>query len=279
MRARFSAGAVRAVLFALAFAIASAGCSKKDDLLVDRTENGGSAADSAAHAHAPSQPAGPQVGRTDPVLNAAAPLLRDWVTMWQAALPGFQLDSTWKAGIERWKPSHRQIVRDLERLEVETELAFKLLSMRSPDGRYILDVDSYQVAFLTGDTLEMGGEPDSQPLLMDLSDSTEAVLQFCGPGCGYHWGAWLSPSRFALGGWQVVDDYGHWYQGSLAIYSIRDLDVRRYETRIVPAGDYARYHAAWKRWLLGRYHRLPGGPQARRVPDAQAEPTVVVSSP
>jgi hypothetical protein len=248
-------------------------------MLVDRTADGGNAADSAAAAsRVPAQPMGPQVGRSDPVLNAAGPALRDWVTMWQAALPGFAVDSTWKVGIERWKPTHRLIERNLEQLESETELAYRLLTMRSPDGRYILNVDSYQVAFAKDDTLEMGGEPDSQPLLMDLADSTEAVLQFCGPGCGYHWGAWLSSSRFALGGWQVVDDYGHWYQGSLAIYSIRDLDVRRYETRVVPAGDYIRYQAAWKRWLLGRYHRLPGGPQAQLVPESGHGPTIVVSS-
>lgn len=232
-------------------------------MLVDRTQNGTPGPDSAAVTQAPAQPVGSQVGNSDPVLNAAAPMLRDWVTMWQAALPGFQVDSTWKVGIERWSMKHRLIERDLERLESETDLAFKLLSTRSPDGRYILDIDSYQMALVKNDTLEMGGEPDSQPLLLDLADSTEVVLQFCGPGCGFHWGAWLSPSRFALGGWQLADDYGHWYQGSLAIYSIRDLSVRRYETRVVSAGDYARYNAAWKRWLLGRHQRLPGGPQAR----------------
>jgi hypothetical protein len=156
-------------------------------------------------------------------------------------------------------------------MEVETELAFRLMSARSPDGRFILDVDAYQVAFPMGDTLEMGGEPDSQPALIDLADTTESVLQFCGPGCGFHWGTWLSPSRFALGSWQQADDHGQWYQGALSIYSTLDHTVRRYETRIVPASAYALYHAAWKRWLLGRYQRLPNGPEASAPPAPMPE--------
>jgi hypothetical protein len=206
------------------------------------------------------------VGRSDPVLNSAAPQLRNWVTMWQAALPGFQADSTWKVDIQRWTPTHRRTERNFEHMEVESELAFQLMSARSPDGRYILDVDTFQSVFPMGDTLETGGEPDSQPALIDLADTTESVLQFCGPGCGFHWGTWLSPSRFALGGWQQADDHGQWYQGALTIYSTLDHTVRRYETRIVSAGAYAQYHAAWKRWLLGRYQKLPNGPQASAVP-------------
>ena len=252
-----------ALLFALALAFALAeGCARKSDELGEFTADSTATAQPTVAYPSPPQPEGAQVGRSDPILNAAEPQLRDWVTMWQAALPGFRVDSTWKADIQRWAPRQRRIERNLQHMEVETDLAFRLLSSRSPDGRYSRDVDTYQVAFPMGDTIETGGEPDSQPVLVDLADSTEAPLQFCGPGCGFHWGAWLSPTRFALGGWQQADDHGQWLQGSLSIYSIRDLTVRRYETRIISAGDYALYNAAWKRWLLGRYHRLPDGPQA-----------------
>lgn len=257
MRARaFVALALLALLLAIA-----AGCARKSDELTATADSTATGEMTTVHP-APPQPAGLQVGRSDPILNAAAPQLGVWESMWEAALPGFRVDSTWKADIQRWTLTRRRIGRDLQGLEAETELAHRLLGSRSPDGRYILDVDSYQIAVVSGDTLGMGGEPNSQPLLLDLADSTESVLQFCGPGCGFHWGTWLSPTRFVLGGWQHADDHGQWYQGSLAIYSIRDLTVRRYETRIVPARDYALYHAAWKRWLLGRYHRLPDGPQA-----------------
>ena len=251
-------------LAALLATLALAGCApKSDELAVASADSTAMAEAMAASYPAPPQPAGPQVGRGDPILNEAAPYLRDWVTMWQAALPGFRVDSTFKADIQRWTPKQRRIDRNLGQREVETELAFQIMSSRSPDGRYILDVDAFQVAFPMGDTLEMGGEPDSQPVLIDLADSTEAVLQFCGPGCGFHWGTWISSSRFALGGWQQADDHAQWFQGSLAIYSIRDLTVRRYETRIIPANAYAHYRTAWKRWLLGRYQKMPNGPQAR----------------
>ena len=257
-----------AMLLALA-----AGCAPKNDELAVATADSTTTGETPTPYPSPPQPPGPQVGHTDPVLNAAAPYLRDWVTMWQAALPGFTQDSTWKVDFQRWTPKPRRIERDLEHMEAETDLAFRLLASRSPEGRYILDVDIYQVAIPEGDSIDTGGEPDSQPVLVDLADSTEVPLQFCGPGCGFHWGTWLSPSRFALGGWQNADDYGQWFQGSLAIYSLRDLTVRRYETRIISAGDYARYRTAWKRWLLGRYQKLPNGPQAQALP-APAEEVV-----
>jgi hypothetical protein len=250
--------------FALLLLALAAGCGRKsEDLIADSSDSSAYRNPAAIPHPSPPQPAGPQVGKSDPTLNAAAPLLRDWVTMWQAALPGFQVDSTWKVDIQRWTPTRRRLQRTPESMEAETALAYRLLSSRSPDGRYVLDVDIYQAAFpMGGDTIEVGGEPDSQPVLIDFADSTEVPLQFCGPGCGFHWGTWLSPSRFALGGWQSADDYSQWFQGSLAIYSLKDLTVRRYETRIVSGTDFARYQTAWKRWLHGRWLKLPGGPQA-----------------
>jgi len=252
-----------AMLLGALLALPFAGRAPRNDELAVATADSTATAGAMADAYpAPPQPTGPQVGHSDPILNAAKPQIRDWVTMWQAALPGFAADSTWKVDIQRWTPTRRHSERNLEHMEAESELAFRMMSARSPDGRYILDVDAYQVAFPMGDTLELGGEPDSQPALIDLVDTTEAVLQFCGPGCGFHWGTWLSPTRFALGAWQQADDHGQWYQGALSIYSTLDHTVRRYETRIVSAGQYSHYHAAWKRWLLGRYQKMPNGPQA-----------------
>ena len=251
-----------ALLAALACGVA--GCGRGDDASLFASADssgvrpGPELANPAAIPHpSPPQPRGSQVGRRDPVLNAAAQDLEAWAAMWRAALPGFQVDSTWSTGVERWVPARRTLGRDVDHLEMTGDLAYALLAFKSPDGRYVLDVDWYQIIAPAGDSLEVGGDADSQPVLVDRGARTESVLQFCGTACGFHWGRWLSPTRFAIGGWQVADDYSQWLQGSLLIYSIRDSTVRRYETRIVSAADYARYEAAWKRWLLRRYRALP----------------------
>ncbi len=204
----------------------------------------------------PPQPKGLQIGRSDRLMNGWASQLGEWTAMWREALPGFMVDSTWGVRPQRWTPARRSVAGDLERRQA-TDLTLQLLGIESPDGRYLLDVDAYQDVMVVGDSVEVGGEPDSQPVLIDRGANVEYPLQFCGTSCGFHWGRWLSPTQFALGGWQQADDYGQWMQGSLAIYSIRDSTMRAYETRIVPARAFARYQAAWRRWLLRRYRTLP----------------------
>jgi hypothetical protein len=135
-------------------------------------------------------------------------------------------------------------------------LAFELLGLRSPDRRYILDVDSYQAVVPGGDALTVGGEPDSRCTLIDEPARIELVLLECGTPCGYHWGTWLSNSSFVVGSWNDADDFGQWKQGGLSIYSLPDSSVTEYQNRIVPAADYARYEAAWHGWLLRRYRML-----------------------
>src|SRR5207249_9794046 len=49
----------------------------------------------------PPQPSGPQIGKTDSLMNAAAPKLSPWVKMWQASLPGFKQDSLYRVGTAR----------------------------------------------------------------------------------------------------------------------------------------------------------------------------------
>jgi len=190
-------------------------------------------------------------------MNSLAPKLEEWVAMWRVALPGFEVDSLWGEGPLRWAPLDVSPVGgDIEHQDTEDDLAFRILRLRSPDGSHILDVDSYQSIEPDGDSLQVGGEPDSRCTLIDLTSKTEAILQFCGTPCAFHWGVWLSPTRFAVGGWYDPNGFDQWWQGTLSIYSLRDSTVAEYRTRIVPVGDAARYSRAWHRWLLKRYRAL-----------------------
>ncbi len=214
-------------------------------------------------AAAPAQPSGPQVGDRDSLLIMAAPVLADWAALWRTALPGFRVDSLWAVRRSRWTP---EVVGELEpdyaHKDSDADLAFELLGVLSPDGRYVLDIDNYQVIELNNGVLEAGGEPDSRSALIDKQSRTEATIATSGTGGGSHWGCWITPTTFALGGWREVDELGHWMQGSLSIVSIRDSTETTYVTRIVSASDYQRYVAGWNRWLMKRYRALAS---SRRV--------------
>jgi hypothetical protein len=207
---------------------------------------------------APPQPSGPQVGKRDSLINAIAPQLSDWVVMWRETLPGFLPDSLWSQGKDSWKFVG---VREPDSGPVEDgapsgDLAARILTLDSPGGRYSLCIDNYQYMTPDGDSLIVGGDPESQPSLTDNTTKASVNLAMCGTPCGFHWAKWLSPTSFALGSWSEADDYGHWMQGGLSIYSIRDSTRANYVTRIVPVNDYDRYFRAWNLWLLGRYREI-----------------------
>ena len=204
----------------------------------------------------PPQPAGPQVGRGDPRLNAARAKLAKWSAMWSKSPPGFEPDSLWRVESRRWQPSD---VRPFEPLKPGTQvdpgedLAYQLLGIRSLDGHYTLDVDYYQVVEPMGDSIVVGDDLDSRCSLIDEQKHVEVILLQTGSVAGYQWGTWLSKGAFAVGGWTEADDYGQWLQGQLWIYSIPDSTVSVYATRIVSADTYSSYEAAWHGWLLKRY--------------------------
>jgi hypothetical protein len=180
--------------------------------------------------------------------------------MWARALPGFATDSLWRVGRNRWSlargtPYEPRVIGD-NSADPGDLLAFALLGIRSPDGRYTLDVDSYQAVTPEGDVLIVGGEPDSRCTLIDEREHREYVLQQCGTPGGFHWGTWTSASSFAVGGWYDADDYGQWKQGRLWLYSLRDSTVSEFQTRIVSYDTYTNYEAAWHDWLLRRYKAL-----------------------
>src|SRR5258705_1444397 len=82
----------------------------------------------------------------DSLISAIAPELEDWVGMWRTALPGFTLDSLSGGTLEKWQPvdvggntggfAHRY---------ESSDVTFQILGLPSPDGRMILDLDSYQI--------------------------------------------------------------------------------------------------------------------------------------
>ena len=204
-----------------------------------------------------SQPPGPQIGRTDSLMNATAPRLLTWVTMWRAALPEFETDSLWVVGRARWTPRIEEEGFSVTG-EGSDDVAPELLVLPSPSGSHVLYIDRYQVIVPHGDTIEVGGEPDSRSDLVDQRTDTVALLRSCGTPCGSHWGTWLSPTAFALAGWQDADDYSQWKQGTLSIYSITDSTVATYATRVVSTEQYVHYVQAWETWLLSRYQALSG---------------------
>jgi hypothetical protein len=205
----------------------------------------------------PAQPSGTQIGKTDSLMNATVPGLSEWVVMWRAALPGFAVDSLWAGSRGRWRPiSVGEGDGFTEAREGPDDVTFELLVLPSPDGEHLLYVDHYQAIEADGDIIEVGGEPDSEPALIDRRRNTVAILRSCGTVCGFHWGTWLSPTTFALGGWQDADAYSQWKQGTLSIYSIPDSTVTTYLTRVVSAKDYGQYVSAWESWLLKRYRAL-----------------------
>jgi hypothetical protein len=259
-KTRFAA--VRALLALLAvFVLGSAGCQSKEPKATPVPESAtGDTTSGMRSESGPPQPSGAQIGTSDSLMNVAAPKLEEWIAMWRASLPGFAVDSLWMDKKQRWSPDLlRKIEGDIRHRETPTDVAFEILGIRSPDGRRILDVDRYLVIEPVGDDVDESGEPDSQPWLIDRRAGTEALLKTCGTDCSFHWGTWLSPSRFALAGMRDGDDgYGHWVQGQIWIYSLDDSMVAGYVTRIVTRERAGGYAAARHEWLRARARALRG---------------------
>src|SRR6185436_13845940 len=105
---------VRILLVGLAMSVVLGlvGCGKKqagadraDGAKPDSARNMASDENPAAVPHAsPPQPQGPQVGRSDPLLNASRTRLAEWASMWGRALDGFSLDSLWLVRRGHWSP-------------------------------------------------------------------------------------------------------------------------------------------------------------------------------
>lgn len=252
-----------AALLALGLAVTPLACSREGkhrETSATRAPASGDENPAAIPHPCPPQPSGPQTAGRDSLLNRFRPKLEGWAEMWAEAQPGFRLDSTWFVSRTKLEPLDTGTFAQPPRESAE-DIAFGVLGFRSPDGRYTLYVDSYQVIEPRGETLEVGGEPDSRCALIDHRTGLESALGICGTSGGYHWGTWLTPRAFAVGAWLEADDYGQWKQARLSIYSIPDSTVTEYQSRIVSEADFARYMRAWHGWLLERYRSL----RARRA--------------
>ena len=181
------------------------------------------------------------------------PDLEPWLAMWQAAIPGLVADSLRFDGTA---PALRggitQPLKDFESLSKEEAAAFEALMARSPEGRYRLTFDRYQAISEEDGEVDIAGEPDSAPLLIDERLRLAHTFESCGTPCGYDWGCWIDSVHFALGGWAESDD-AQTMEGVLRIYSLKDSTVARYFTRPVSIDEYARYREAWRAWVTTRY--------------------------
>ena len=195
------------------------------------------------------------VGSRDPLVNSIAPALGPWMVLWRHAYPGFAADSLIRVGVApAFSGSYTQPLRDVYPPSKEHVAAFRILSARSPDGRYDLIFDGYQCVEMDGDHVEIGGEPDTAPLLLDLKRKVSTRFDFCGPGsCTHHWGAWISPATFVLTGTENDERYMG-IRGRVQVYSLRDSTVTTYVTRPLHSTRAAAYRAAWESWVAMRYH-------------------------
>ena len=198
------------------------------------------------------------VGASDPRIRTAAPFVQEWVGLWRAAIPEFRAESLYFSGSAiALRGGYVQSLDSLPSSEMQS-ITFGVLSAESPDHRYKLIFDWYQSITDEGGDIEIGGDPDSAPLLLDLHRRVSNQFRSCGTPCGFHWGSWLSPTDFVLAGWQELDAEGSRLQGSLEFYSITDSTVTSYVTRPVSKETFERYRGAWERWVADRYRTLKG---------------------
>jgi uncharacterized protein (DUF2249 family) len=138
----------------------------------------------------------------------------------------------------------------------ESAAAFRILSARSPDGRYDLIFDRYQCVLEDGEEIEIGGDADSAPLLLDLKRGVANQFDFCGPSsCAFQWGVWVSPTRFALAG-TLLDERTMGTRGRVQVYSIADSTVTTYVTRPVHSSRSTIYQSAWESWVRSSYRAM-----------------------
>jgi hypothetical protein len=194
------------------------------------------------------------------MINAAAPALTPWVAMWQKAMPQFKVDSLYRTGTSpAFRGGFVQALSNVYPPPSEEAMAFRILSAPSPGGRYNLIFDSYLVIQGNGDEVDISGEPDSAPLLLDLRGGTSNMFDFYGTDGRFQWGAWLSPTRFALAGSRLDPVAGA--RGWMKLYSLDDSTATMYVTRRISSAEGTKYRASWEEWVTAKYRALKRGKQ------------------
>ena len=234
----------------LALLMCGLGCSKREarrDVSVDST-----AVRNPATTWTYREP----VSRSDSLINAAAPKLTPWAEMWRKADPEFAPESLRFVDVApAFRKDPLQPLKAFYPPDEEHEPVFRVLSARSPDNRYNLIFDWYQAIEESNGEIDIGGDADSGPLLLDFRDGTARLFDICGTPCTSDWGAWLSPTKFVLAG---ADTEGR-VRGTLAVYSLEDTTVTSYETRNVSPQAHASYRSAWESWVDSRFRALDKG--------------------
>ena len=253
---------LRAGLLAALLAACVAGCGRREKHESGAARDSSAARVDSANAYVnpveapepePARPTGPPIGRSDLLINSIRPALAEWVAMWRAAIPGFAVDSLWRAKAERWSPSWAPVPASFsdenQTYPFEDEMSAKVFTITSPDSALDLQIDTYQMIS------ELGAQPDSRSALYDRQKNRETEVAFSGTMGGQHWGRWLNTKRFVLGGWSA-SEYGHWMSGWLSVYSLSDSSVVRYVAHAVADTTFERYRGAWESWAHKRYLAL-----------------------
>lgn len=273
---------VRSAGFALALLLAAAvaaGCARKSG------DSSGAADSTAARPAAgasttrdpdderPDALFGPAIGARDSLIETIRPDLAEWVALWRSAQPAFRVDSLRAGGWSAFRPAPDAMPWPFPGITHDAggpESSPAMLRV-APGGRYALLIDRYLDVSTDGPPgADVGGEPDSAPVLLDRGTGVTSTFEFCGTSCVFQWGAWIDSTRFVLGGQAFTGLAGGGAYGTLGYY---DLRARRKATWYVPASDSAaleRYHRAWWEWLMRRYraHDVAGGvaPPAVQLP-------------
>ncbi len=177
--------------------------------------------------------------------------------MWRAAIPGFRLDSLWRTGRESWRPilvngaPGAAPDEDLASPPWEDAATAAAFTVTSPNGRFDLEIDTYQAIVEYGDELEIGGEPDTRAAIFDRQTRTESVLS-----CGERWpaatGAAGSTTIFALGGWERFGLRAMEARLAPPVFPARFV-LTTYVAPTVADTVYVRYEARWHTWIERRY--------------------------
>lgn len=220
----------------------------------------------------PAELLGPAIGSRDSLVRVLAPRLREWIGFWRAADPALRLDSL-RAG--RWAPfaiewdresfSIAGITVPAESLPADQrdEQGLRALTIVAPGARLALLIDRYQSVEESENGVEIGGEPDSAPMLVERATGRTDTFEFTGTGGGYHWGAWLDSSRFVIAGWAEANSEASSMYGTLELYDLGRGLKKPYYLPAIDAAAFGRYRGAWESWVAARYHAAYG---ARRVP-------------
>lgn len=188
------------------------------------------------------------------LMRSMVPELSPWLAMWRAAIPGITAASLRSQGrVAALRGGTFTTSAQFDSFTADEPATFAVLIAQSPGGRYKLIFDRYQSIREEDGEIEIGGEPDSAPVLIDEQLERAHTFEFCGTPCGYDWGCWLDSTRFALGGWAQVGDRSDSLTGVLGIYSLADSTETRHVTLAVSSDQYANYMEAWRGWVRARY--------------------------